>query len=126
MLASAPARNAGFGIAYPEMGTHKNWDSLLRRSIVPSTCRRSLANVGYSHFRQIFKARTGVSPKRFQQELRLRRAQDFLANTDKSLEEIADLLGFSSSFHLSRQFKQLTGAAPRHWRDSLAVAISKD
>jgi len=73
--------------------------------------------IGYSHFRQVFKARTGVSPKRFQQELRIRRAQEFLANTDKSLEEIAELLGFSSSFHLSRQFKDLTGTAPRHWRE---------
>lgn len=73
--------------------------------------------VGYSQFRQVFKARTGVSPKRFQQELRIRRAQEFLANTDKSLEEVAELLGFSSSFHLSRQFKELTGIAPRHWRE---------
>lgn len=73
--------------------------------------------VGYSHFRQVFKTRTGVGPKRFQQEIRIRRAQEFLANTDKSLEEVAELLGFSSSFHLSRQFKQLTGTAPRHWRE---------
>ncbi len=72
--------------------------------------------MGYSHFRQAFKARTGISPKQFHQEFRIRRAQEFLLNTGRSLEEIADLLGFSSAFHLSRQFKEVTGIPPREWR----------
>jgi AraC-like DNA-binding protein len=72
--------------------------------------------MGYSHFRQVFKARTGVSPKRFHQQLRIRRAQEFLVNSCKSLEEIAELLGFSSAFHLSRQFKEIIGIPPRDWR----------
>ncbi len=75
--------------------------------------------IGYSHFRQAFKARTGVSPKHYHQTIRIRRAQELLANTDRSLEEIADALGFSSAFHLSRQFKQMTGSAPRHWKHKI-------
>jgi hypothetical protein len=45
--------------------------------------------------------------------------QDFLANTSKSVGEIADILGFDSAFHLSKQFKDSTGLAPQAWRKRL-------
>ena len=73
-------------------------------------------NVGYSHFRQAFKERTGLSPKQYQTRTRIRKAQDFLANTSKSVKEIAEILGFDSPFHLSNQFKAHLGTAPQKWR----------
>ena len=76
-------------------------------------------NVSYSSFRQAFKARTGISPKQYQLQIRLHKAQDFLANTPKSVGEIADILGFDSAFHLSKQFKDSTGTAPQAWRRRL-------
>lgn len=79
---------------------------------------RSMA-VGYSSLRQSFKARTGLSPKQYQLQIRLHRAQDLLAGTDKSVKEIADLLGFDSPFHFSAQFKQRMGMAPKLWRSQL-------
>lgn len=76
-------------------------------------------NVSYSSFRQAFKAQTGVSPKQYQLQIRLHKAQDFLANTSKSVGEIADILGFDSAFHLSKQFKDSIGLAPQAWRKRL-------
>jgi AraC-like DNA-binding protein len=76
-------------------------------------------NVSYSSFRQAFKAQTGISPKQYQVKIRLHKAQDFLANTSKSIGEIADILGFDSAFHLSKQFKESTGLAPQAWRRRL-------
>lgn len=76
-------------------------------------------NVGYSHFRQAFRERTGLSPKQYHLQLRLRKAQEFLANTSKSLKEIAEILGFDSPYHLSHQFKARLGAAPDTWRRGL-------
>ena len=73
--------------------------------------------MGYSHFRQLFKERTGVSPGRFHQQARHRRAEQLLANSDKSMKEIADLLGFSSAFHFSKQFKAISGDPPSEWRE---------
>jgi AraC-like DNA-binding protein len=73
-------------------------------------------NVSYSSFRQAFKAQTGVSPKQYQLQLRLQKAQDFLANTPKSIGEIAEILGFDSAFHLSKQFKDSVGLPPHEWR----------
>ena len=72
-------------------------------------------NVSYSSFRQAFKAQTGISPKQYQLQIRLHKAQDFLVNTPKSVGEIAEILGFDSAFHLSKQFKDSIGLAPQVW-----------
>jgi transcriptional regulator GlxA family with amidase domain len=76
-------------------------------------------NLSYSSFRQAFKAQTGISPKQYQLQIRLHKVQDFLANTPKSVGEIAEILGFASAFHLSKQFKESSGVAPLAWRKKL-------
>ena len=73
-------------------------------------------HVGYSQFRQAFRKQTGLSPKQYHTRVRLEKAQDFLANTSKSIKEIAELLGFDSPFHLSNQFKARRGVSPQAWR----------
>jgi AraC-like DNA-binding protein len=83
-------------------------------------------NVSYSSFRQAFKAQTGISPKQYQLQIRLHKAQDFLANTSKSVGEIADILGFDSAFHLSKQFKDSTGLPPQAWRKRLVGLRAKN
>lgn len=72
--------------------------------------------VSYSYFRRIFREKTGVSPKQHLLTLRIRRAQDIFANTDKSIKEVAGLLGFSSAFHLSTQFQEIVGCSPSSYR----------
>jgi AraC-like DNA-binding protein len=75
--------------------------------------------VSYSHFRHAFKTRLGLSPKQCHLQVRLQKAQDLLANTEKPVKEIAELLGFESAFHLSRQFKEKTGDSPSAWREKM-------
>jgi AraC-like DNA-binding protein len=82
-------------------------------------------SVGYSYFRQAFKAATGLCPKQYQLQIRLQKAQEFLSNTTKSIAEIAEILGFASPFHLSRQFKKHVGIAPQIFRKRLRRSISK-
>jgi len=72
--------------------------------------------VSYSHFRQAFKARLGISPKQYHVNLRLQKALDLLHNTDKSLKEIAEILSFESACHFSKQFKEHLGVSPNTWR----------
>jgi AraC-like DNA-binding protein len=72
--------------------------------------------VSYSRLRQSFKQRLGVSPKQYHLQVRLTKARDLLANTTKSIKEIADILGFESAFHLSKQFKSRMGESPVIWR----------
>lgn len=72
--------------------------------------------VSYPYFRRLFRCHTGMSAKRYQMTVRMQRARDFLMNTDKSIKEIAGLLGFSSAFHFSTQFRQETGSSPSDFR----------
>jgi AraC-like DNA-binding protein len=87
-------------------------------TIVVEQLAREL-HIGYSYFRQAFKAQIGLSPKQYQLQIRLHKAQDLLANTSKSIGEIAEILGFNTAYHLSSQFKQHVGLAPQIWRKRL-------
>jgi AraC-like DNA-binding protein len=82
-------------------------------------------HIGYSYFRQTFKAQTGLSPKQYQLQIRLQKAQDFLANTSRTVGEIAQILGFNTAYHLSSQFKNHVGLAPLIWRKRLAQRIRR-
>jgi transcriptional regulator GlxA family with amidase domain len=82
-------------------------------------------NLGYSRFRQSFKRQTGTSPKHFHLAARIDRASDLMANTDKSLKEIAALLGFHSAFHFSNQFHRIVGASPRAWRERFNAELTR-
>ncbi|WP_245313541.1 AraC family transcriptional regulator [Rhizobium sp. R635] len=72
--------------------------------------------VSYPYFRKLFRQQTGMSAKTYQMTVRIKRARDFLVNTDKSVKEIAGLLGFHSAFHFSSQFKEIVGLAPSEFR----------
>ncbi|SFI36860.1 AraC-like ligand binding domain-containing protein [Paenibacillus sp. UNC496MF] len=63
-----------------------------------------------------FRARTGMSPARYMQELRLASAKAALETTNAAVKEIAAALGFYDEFHFSKLFKQRYGAAPRDYR----------
>jgi len=70
----------------------------------------------YTSFRRAFKQQTGLAPAQFQSEIRLNRACDLLASTERSVTEIADLTGFDTVFYFSRAFKKKTGATPKSYR----------
>ena len=76
--------------------------------------------VGYDAFRRCFKSLTGLPPKNYYRKLQMRRAEDLLRHTGRSVTEIADELGFSSPFHLSAAFKEHSGLSPAHWRERAA------
>ncbi len=81
------------------------------------TARR--LGVGYSYFRRKFKVQTGLSPKQYQIEIRHHRAKNLLLNSSLTVKEISQRLGYSSPFHLSREFARITGLAPDQWRRRL-------
>jgi AraC-like DNA-binding protein len=101
-------------------------DELIERAhaLIALRCQERLSlpaiaaelGVSYSHLRQAFTDRIGLSPKQYHCQVRLQKAQDLLASTTRSVQEIADILGFHSAFQLSKQFKQFSGDAPQHWR----------
>lgn len=75
-------------------------------------------HVGYSYFRQMFKKYTGVSPGQYHLQLRLMRAKELLAASDKSIKEISYELGFKSIYYFSNIFKKKEGMNPSTFREN--------
>lgn len=48
---------------------------------------------------------------------RIEKIREMLAHTDRTVSDLAFQLNFSSTAHLSRQFKQYTGLAPSQFRE---------
>ena len=109
-----------------ERGFTKAIDDLVQRAytLITLRCQQPLdmpalaaeLGVGYSNLRHSFMARVGISPGQHYQNTRIQKAQDLLASTSKSVKEIAEILGFESASHLSKQFKRRIGDSPHDWR----------
>ena len=76
--------------------------------------QKMAANCGlsYSHFRKLFKKKTGFPPQQFLINERLSYAKRLLSSTDLTVEEISEKCGFQSAFYFSNLFKKKTGYAP--------------
>jgi transcriptional regulator GlxA family with amidase domain len=59
-----------------------------------------------------FRTTFNATPLKFFLRLRLERARDLIAHTDKQLDDIADLTGFSSAPILLRQYRKAFGNSP--------------
>jgi AraC-like DNA-binding protein len=63
-------------------------------------------------FRQVFTAETGISPKKYFDNVRLEQAHSLLHLGAYSVSEVAWRLGYANPFHLSKAFKSHFGMAP--------------
>ncbi len=72
-----------------------------------------------------FKRETGQTPADYFQRLRLTEACRQIARHHVTLTETAYRLGFSSSQHFSRVFKQYFGLSPREYRRAASGAVPK-
>jgi len=65
---------------------------------------------------KLFKKSVGVTPVVYKHNIMIQHAIDLLANTDISIEEISNMVGFSSSNYFRKIFMKLTDKTPRELR----------
>ncbi|WP_430816468.1 helix-turn-helix domain-containing protein [Carboxylicivirga sp. RSCT41] len=70
----------------------------------------------YSYLSKLFSSVEGVTIEKYIISQKVERAKELLAYNELSLKEIAFQLGYSSTQHLSNQFKKITGLTPSHFR----------
>ena len=75
-------------------------------------------NMSYDSLSSVFSKEEGITIATYIIYQRVAKIKEYLASTDLSLTEIAFLMGYSSVFHLSRQFKELTGINASDYRRS--------
>jgi AraC family transcriptional regulator of arabinose operon len=74
------------------------------------------AHLSHAQFVRRFRAMAGCSPVHFMIQARLERARQLILETDMSLGQIANALGYEDVYFFSRQYKQYTGIAPSSLR----------
>ncbi|MBQ3103570.1 MAG: helix-turn-helix transcriptional regulator [Oscillospiraceae bacterium] len=72
-----------------------------------------------SRFRTLFKERTGLSPMDYLTALRINHARQLMSQTELTMREIADMVGYEDQLYFSRIFKKRTGFTPSAYRRSL-------
>lgn len=78
-----------------------------------------LCSMSVSYFHACFKTQTGMTPIEYKNLICTNRAMQLLiSESDKSIEEISDTLGFYSSTYFRRVFKRITGKTPTEYRKS--------
>lgn len=70
-----------------------------------------------SHFQNIFRTKTGISPIDYFIHLKIQRACQLLALSDLRIKEVAAAVGYSDPFYFSRLFHKLMGSSPQAYKN---------
>ena len=127
MLLLTLAKRAAGRISAPENGLPeaqkrvRNFVALLaERSSDPWTLETMSAScrLGRTQLATLVKEMTGDTPFIYLNRVRVQAAQKLLANSEKSITEIAHAAGFNSSQYFATVFKEFTGTTPGSYRAS--------
>ncbi|MBN1349229.1 helix-turn-helix transcriptional regulator [candidate division KSB1 bacterium] len=77
-----------------------------------------IAGVSSPHLCRIFPRITNYSPINYLIKIRLDIAVDLLKNSDYTISEIAEMVGFEDIYYFSRVFKKWKGMPPRKFREA--------
>ena len=75
-----------------------------------------ISGVSEVHVRRIFKAEANTSPVRYINFVRLSQAENMLKNSNFTVTQIAESVGFTDPFYFSRLFKSSSGVSPSEFR----------
>jgi AraC-like DNA-binding protein len=95
------------------------WAQRLREELPDARALSGLVRQsGYhpDHFARLFRQATGVSPRDFVVRARLEKAEMLLRESELSVTEVAERLGYQNVYFFSRQFKEKLGRPPSEYR----------
>jgi AraC family transcriptional regulator of arabinose operon len=72
----------------------------------------SMCHMSKYHFLRVFKEVTGATPLEYRSRIRIDHAKELLKNSNFSVSEISESLGYSSLAYFSAAFKKATGMSP--------------
>ena len=93
--------------------------ALLNRPFEKTPTAAELAkscSLSVSHFLKLFTACCHMPPGKYARQQKLRQGAVLLLQTDKSVAEISDSLGFYDQFHFCREFKKAFGQPPLQYK----------
>ena len=76
----------------------------------------SLFHLNRSYLSSAFKSRTGISFVDYVNQIRVEKAKELLAKTDKKTYQIAQAVGYENAKYFFRIFKKIEGITPEQYR----------
>lgn len=70
-------------------------------------------------FQRRFLKATGFTPLKYQQHIRIGNARELLQNTNLSIQEISETVGYVDAAHFADLFKRMTEQTPHAWREAV-------
>jgi len=77
-----------------------------------------LEHYNVSYYCEWFLKKTGITPLKYIQNVRLRKAKELLVDTDFSLLQVAQQVGYEYQSSLTKLFKESEGISPSNYRKS--------
>ena len=110
-ISARPSDTALFGMqqALSEIEAHLEQDYSLERAA-------ALANMSVSYFCAQFRREKGMSYKEYMIRLRISTAKKLLKNTDRSVNNIAEAVGYNNPNYFSKVFREREGMTPSEFR----------
>lgn len=99
-------------IAYINM----NYQKPLTLAMVSNT-----VSLNYTYFSNVFKKYTGLSFLEYLRNIRVEKAKRILSETDFSIAEISDKVGYDNYKNFARAFKEETGITPIEYRRTIQM-----
>ena len=75
-----------------------------------------MEHMSVSHFRRLFKTKTGMTPTQYITIVRLKFAEELLRKTDKNIKQIAEAVGYDNQLYFSKLFTRQFGKSPKSFR----------
>lgn len=118
----------GTGAYSPELKNSKlaEVESYIDIHIQDNVTTEELARkMGYNktYFCTLFKQEVGISPQRYVQQNKIKKAMHYMVTENCNITQIADMLGFNSIHHFSRFFKKYMGCSPNEYLRKLKQDI---
>ena len=102
------------------MPRRRSWPEVPARSRNPSTPRCPSGSASQASAQQVYrkvKALTGESINEFIRTVRLKRAAQYLAQSDTRISEIMYSVGFNSHSYFTKCFREHFGLSPKEYAE---------
>ncbi|WP_025722998.1 helix-turn-helix domain-containing protein, partial [Paenibacillus polymyxa] len=84
----------------------------------------SIAGVAKWQYSTLFKSITGKKPLDYVLDIRMKHAKRLLLQTEDTIAQIAQAVGFKDESYFSRKFRQTEGITPRQYEKAASVSSS--
>lgn len=99
-----------------------NWEALAAQCEYSTAAMVRACGVSERQLERFFLQTRGMSPHRWLDQLRMRRALEVLRECG-AVKEASQIMGFRQTSHFSRVFKKHHGMTPEQWQLPVATSL---